>query len=67
MNPLTDNGTQGLAMNGETLTSGQYGPAGAGGNANITVGVLVGGSLLVLVVLYLLGFRFAFDVSVGRK
>lgn len=37
-----------------------------GGNANISCGVLVGGALVLLLVFHLLGFRFGFDVSVGR-
>lgn len=38
-----------------------------GGSANVVVGALVAGSLVVLVALHLLGFRFAFDVTVGRR
>jgi len=37
-----------------------------GGNANLCVAALVAGGLLVLLVTHLLGFRFGFDVSVGR-
>ena len=38
-----------------------------GGSADVTVATLVGVSLVVLVGFHLLGFRFAFDASVGRK
>ncbi|HET7047876.1 MAG TPA: hypothetical protein VFI54_06350 [Solirubrobacteraceae bacterium] len=53
----------------QTLSSGAGLPAGGavGGNANIVVAALVGGSLLLLLVSHLLGFRFGFDVSVGRR
>ncbi len=37
-----------------------------GGTANLTVAGLVAVSLLVLVAMHIAGFRFAFDVSVGR-
>lgn len=55
-----------------TMTSGGQSPTAAamqvaGGNANISVAVLVAGSLALLLVFHLLGFRFGFDVSVGRK
>ena len=75
-NPLADTvlyntGRTGGMMSGTTQTfaSGQSSAAApvVAGNANITVGMLVGASLVVLVALHLLGFRFAFDVSVGRK
>lgn len=50
------------------LSSSQYGPGQAqvGGSANLTVAGLVAVSLLVLVAMHIAGFRFAFDVSVGR-
>jgi hypothetical protein len=37
------------------------------GNANVTVAALVAISLAVLLGFHLLGFRFAFDVAVGRR
>lgn len=51
------------------LSSSQYasGQDQVGGNANITVAGLVAVSLLVLVAMHIAGFRFAFDVSVGRR
>lgn len=53
-----------------TFSNGAY-QAAAGnmvpGSANITVAALVAGSLIVLLVFHVLGFRFAFDVSVGRR
>jgi len=50
-----------------SLSSGQYSAAASvGGNANVSVAVLVGLSLLILLGTHLLGFRFGFDVSVGR-
>jgi hypothetical protein len=57
------------AAGGATLSSGQSNAAAAnvGGSADVTVAGLVGGALLVLVGFHLLGFRFAFDASVGRK
>jgi len=53
------------------LSSGGGTPAAAsvnamGGSANVTVGVLVAAAIAVVVIFHLLGFRFAFDVSVGR-
>lgn len=50
------------------LSSSQYGPGQAtvGGSANLTVASLVAVSLLVLVAMHIAGFRFAFDVSIGR-
>lgn len=39
----------------------------AGGSAHIVVASLVGGALLVLLLFHILGFRFAFDVDVGRR
>jgi hypothetical protein len=52
-----------------SMSSGQHSSAAdiVGGNANTTVAGLVGISLLLLLGFHLLGFRFAFDVSVGRK
>jgi hypothetical protein len=47
------------------LASGQA-LAGGSGNANVWTAVLVGGSLALLLIFHLLGFRFGFDVSVGR-
>ena len=54
------------------LGSGGTSPAAvragvSSGNANIYVGALVGGALVVIVLMHLLGFRFAFDVDVGRR
>ena len=54
------------------LNQGGASPAGVqsgaiGGNANIYVGGLVAGALLVIILFHLLGFRFAFDVDVGRR
>lgn len=50
-----------------SLSSGQYSAAAnVGGAANVSVAVLVGLSLLILLGTHLLGFRFGFDVSVGR-
>lgn len=54
------------------LSQGGSSPAGIqggqiGGNANICVAGLVGGALLVIVLFHFLGFRFAFDVDVGRR
>jgi hypothetical protein len=75
-NPLSDviyNTGQTSGMNSGTthssLASGARSGAAAAvaGNTNITVAALVGGSLIVLLAFHLLGFRFAFDVSVGRK
>ena len=50
------------------LSSSQYAPGQAtvGGTANLTVAGLVAVSLLVLVAMHIAGFRFAFDVSIGR-
>jgi hypothetical protein len=54
---------------GATLSSGQSNAAAAnvGGSADVTVAGLVAGALAVLIGFHLLGFRFAFDASVGRK
>jgi len=50
-----------------SLSSGQYSAAASvGGSANVSVAALVGLSLLILLGTHLLGFRFGFDVSVGR-
>lgn len=50
-----------------SLSSGQYSAAAnVGGNANVSTAALVGLALLVLLATHLLGFRFGFDVSVGR-
>jgi hypothetical protein len=38
-----------------------------GGNANVYVGTLAAGALGLIVLFHLLGFRFAFDVEVGRR
>ena len=38
-----------------------------GGNANVSVGALVGIALVALVLMHFLGFRFAFDADVGRR
>lgn len=72
-NPLSDvsangGGVSGIAYQGG-LSSGQGSGSAAnvGGAANVSVGVLVGVSLLVLLAFHVLGFRFAFDVSVGRR
>lgn len=43
-----------------------YSAVGQPGNAHVHVGALVLGALIGLIVLHLLGFRFAGDVSVGR-
>jgi hypothetical protein len=53
-----------------TLSSGAASPKSpttAGGNANYAVAILVGIALAVLVAQHALGFRFAFDASVGRR
>lgn len=51
-----------------SLASGQHSAAASvGGNANVTTAFLVGISLLILLATHLLGFRFGFDVSVGRR
>jgi hypothetical protein len=63
-NPLADGaGAQ------ATLSSSLYAPGQAtvGGSTNITVAGLVGFALLVILGLHVLGFRFAFDASVGRR
>ena len=52
-------------VQGAGLSSGAA-MAGAG-NANISTGVIVAGALLVLIAIHLAGFRFGFDVSVGRR
>jgi len=66
---------QSSGMNAGTTYSSSL-SAGAGvssagvrvaGNANVAAAVLVGLSLVVLLSAHLLGFRFGFDVSVGRK
>jgi hypothetical protein len=42
--------------------------AGAtGGSANLYLGGLVAGALVIIVLFHFLGFRFAFDVDVGRR
>ncbi len=64
------NGAPASGMNYQGgLAAGAGSPAAAsvGGQANLAVGALVGVSLLLLLALHLLGFRFAFDVSVGRR
>lgn len=43
-----------------------YSQVGAPGNAHVHVGGLVLAALIGLIVMHLLGFRFAGDVSVGR-
>lgn len=65
-NPLADTGSVSASS---TLGSSQYngGSATVGGSTNITVAGLVGASLLVIIGFHLLGFRFAFDVSVGKR
>lgn len=64
-------------MNSGTTYSSALGQGGSsphgiqggnvGGNANIYVGSLVAGALLVIILFHFLGFRFAFDVDVGRR
>lgn len=54
------------------LSSGSGSPVAisartAGGNAHICVASLVAGSLVVILLFHILGFRFAFDVDVGRR
>jgi hypothetical protein len=39
----------------------------AGGNAHMAAAALVAAGLAILVITHLLGFRFGFDVSVGRR
>ena len=57
-----------LVTGSPSLASGQYSAAAdVGGNANVSVGVLVAVALAVLLGFHLLGFRFGFDVSVGRS
>jgi hypothetical protein len=66
-NPLTEDNiavTNGSLASGATM-AGQT--PGAGSGVNITVAVIVILSGLTLVALHALGFRFAFDVSVGRR
>lgn len=61
-NPLTDSSAG-------ALSSSAYAPGQtrAAGNTNVTVAALAAGALFVLLALHLMGFRFAFDVSVGRR
>jgi hypothetical protein len=61
--PLSDNGAT------STLSSSAYAmqPGTVAGSTHYVVAGLVAGSLVVLLVLHILGFRFAFDVSVGRR
>jgi lipid-binding SYLF domain-containing protein len=72
-NPLSDVSANGAPASGIAyqggLSNGATSSVAAApvGNANVSVGVLVAGSLLVLVILHAAGFRFAFDVSVGRR
>jgi hypothetical protein len=58
----------GTAYASAGLSSSQNAPGQAtvGGSANLTVAGLVAASLLILVAMHIAGFRFAFDVSVGR-
>jgi hypothetical protein len=62
-------GTTTYAAAAPSLSSGQRSNAAAtvGGNANTCVAGFVLAALLVLLGFHLLGFRFAFDASVGRK
>jgi hypothetical protein len=55
------------AQAGLSSSYGAPGQATVGGNANVTVAGLVAVSLLVLVAMHIAGFRFAFDVSVGKR
>jgi hypothetical protein len=57
--------TTGGVQSPSSLTSGA-GMAGDTSNANISCAALVGGALVVLILFHVLGFRFGFDVSVGR-
>lgn len=55
----------------QTLASGSTSPAAVrgqvvGGSANVYVAGLVAGALALMVLVHLLGFRFAFDVHGGR-
>jgi hypothetical protein len=65
-NPLGTN--TGMGSN-STLGSSQYNAQSptVGGSTNITVAGLVAGALVVVLAFHLMGFRFAFDVSVGRR
>jgi hypothetical protein len=62
----------GTTYSSATMTSGMMSTmpsAGVrvGGNANLPVAMIVGISLLILLGSHLLGFRWGFDVSVGRR
>ena len=76
--PIADYNTPGTSgmTSGTTyasaLSSGGGSPAAAqigavGGSTNVCVASLVAGALVVIVAFHLLGFRFGFDVSVGRR
>lgn len=59
----------GAAIGGNVGLSSSQNAAGqptVGGNANFTVAGLVAVSILILVAMHIAGFRFAFDVSIGR-
>lgn len=64
-----NSGTTQSAAGSATLSSGSRSAAAAtvGGNANVTVAALVGVALIIMIGFHALGFRFAFDASVGRK
>jgi hypothetical protein len=73
-NPLVDynTGVTSGMVSGTTqpsFASGSQAPVAdiAGGNADKVVAALVAVSLVTILALHILGFRFAFDVSVGRK
>jgi len=59
--------TYSAALSSGAMAAAPGGPIAVGGNANIATGAIVGGALIILVAFHLLGFRFGFDVSVGRK
>lgn len=64
-NPL---GTPGAATaSGMSSSQGTSAGAQVSGTANLGVAGLVGVSLLIILALHVAGFRFAFDVSVGKK
>ncbi len=57
--------TTGGIQSPSSLTSGA-GMAGDASTANISTAALAAGALVILVLFHVLGFRFGFDVSVGR-
>ena len=62
-------GTDGNMGSYGSFSSSAYAPGqmNVGGSTHLMVAGLVGISLLVLLGMHIAGFRFAFDVSVGRR